>query len=258
MNDVVIASTSADAAAVEAVKSHHAELAGGLTARVAALTDAARTGRDVAAAQRELTAWCDAELLPHARAEEAALYPAGHALPQARLLVDAMVAEHRVLADLVDRLRSAAAIEAVAAAASLQMLFDTHLVKENDQLLPLLAESPDVSLADLLAGMHEALGGDGHQPSREPDHGGHSCACGEHDPAGDPELDARVVPHAIRHATIFGALDSVRPGAGLVLVAPHDPLPLLAQIDEREPGAFDVSYLERGPEAWRLRFARRA
>ena len=64
------------------------------------------------------------------------------------------------------------------------------------------------------------------------------------------------MPHAIRHATIFGALDAVGPGAGLVLVAPHAPLPLLAQVEQRNPGVFEVSYLERGPEAWRLVFER--
>jgi uncharacterized protein (DUF2249 family) len=66
------------------------------------------------------------------------------------------------------------------------------------------------------------------------------------------------VPHAIRHATIFGALDALGPGGGLVLVAPHDPLPLLDQLQARSPGAFAVDYLERGPEAWRLRLVRRA
>lgn len=71
-----------------------------------------------------------------------------------------------------------------------------------------------------------------------------------------PELDARAVPHAIRHATVFGALDAVRPGGGLVLVAPHDPLPLLAQVEQRSPGVFEIDYLERGPEAWRLAFVR--
>ncbi|HEX6247963.1 MAG TPA: DUF2249 domain-containing protein [Nocardioidaceae bacterium] len=86
----------------------------------------------------------------------------------------------------------------------------------------------------------------------------HHCNCGEKDDAGYPELDARAVPHAIRHATIFGALDAVRPGSGMVLVAPHDPLPLLAQIEQRSPGTFEVSYLERGPEAWRLQFVRQA
>ena len=71
-----------------------------------------------------------------------------------------------------------------------------------------------------------------------------------------PELDARAVPHAIRHATIFGALDSVEAGSGMVLVAPHDPLPLLALLEQRSPGLFSVDYLERGPEAWRIRFIR--
>lgn len=85
-----------------------------------------------------------------------------------------------------------------------------------------------------------------------------SCSCSEVDGVEYPELDARTVPHAIRHATIFGALDSIAPGGGLVLVAPHDPLPLLAQIEQRWPDEFAVSYLERGPEAWRLSFARRA
>ncbi|HET9859316.1 MAG TPA: DUF2249 domain-containing protein [Nocardioidaceae bacterium] len=77
------------------------------------------------------------------------------------------------------------------------------------------------------------------------------------DGPGYPELDARVVPHAIRHATIFGALEAVAPGDGMVLVAPHDPLPLLAQIEQRSPGVFAVEYLERGPEAWRIAFVRR-
>jgi uncharacterized protein (DUF2249 family) len=87
--------------------------------------------------------------------------------------------------------------------------------------------------------------------------GGHTCGCGEVDGPGHPELDARAVPHAIRHATIFGALDAVKPGGGMVLVAPHDPLPLLAQVERRYDGAFEVDYLERGPERWRLTFVRR-
>jgi len=83
----------------------------------------------------------------------------------------------------------------------------------------------------------------------------HACECGVLDEAAYPELDVRAIPHAIRHATVFGALDSIAPGSGLVLVAPHDPLPLLAQIEERTPGRFTVSYLDRGPECWRLQFS---
>jgi uncharacterized protein (DUF2249 family) len=86
--------------------------------------------------------------------------------------------------------------------------------------------------------------------------GGHTCTCGEADPPGYPELDTRSIAHAIRHATIFGALETVRPGAGLVLVASHDPLPLLSQLAQRWPGRFSVAYDERGPEVWRLSLVR--
>jgi uncharacterized protein (DUF2249 family) len=85
--------------------------------------------------------------------------------------------------------------------------------------------------------------------------GGSGCACG-HEAEALPELDATVIPHALRHATIFGALGSLAPGAGLVLVAPHDPLPLLAQLEDRWPGRFDVVRTETGPTVWRLRFTR--
>lgn len=81
------------------------------------------------------------------------------------------------------------------------------------------------------------------------------CACGEHD-VQVPQLDVRDIPHAIRHATVFGALSAITVGGALDLVAPHDPKPLLAQIAEREQGAIDVEYLVPGPEAWTLRLTR--
>lgn len=81
------------------------------------------------------------------------------------------------------------------------------------------------------------------------------CACGCSD-TGTPELDVRTIPHAIRHGVVFGALGSVPVGGAMVLVAPHDPKPLLAQIADREDGAIDVTYLSEGPDAWHLRLAR--
>ena len=259
MNTVVIASSEQDAAAVEAVKQHHAQMAGALSAlagRVAAETTeaAALEARD------ELVRWAENDLVPHAKAEEAAMYPLAHQDTRARLLVDAMLIEHELILSLVKTLREAAGqVQAAAQARALAVTFESHLAKENDQILPLLAESPGVSLSDALAGMHELLGGhDSHETHEDAQSSGcgGGCSCGEVDGPELPELDARSVPHAIRHATIFGALDSVRPGGGLVLVAPHDPLPLLRQLEGREPGAFAVDYLERGPEAWRLRFIR--
>ncbi len=84
-----------------------------------------------------------------------------------------------------------------------------------------------------------------------------ACACGESDAPGYPELDARASAHAILHAEIFGALDGIAPGAGLVLVAPHDPAGLLAQLQQRVPDSYDIEYLQRGPEAWRISLVRR-
>ena len=42
----------------------------------------------------------------------------------------------------------------------------------------------------------------------------------------------------------------------LVLVAPHDPIPLLHQLNERIEGGLGIQYEERGPEAWRLRLTK--
>ncbi|HMM94982.1 DUF2249 domain-containing protein [Phycicoccus sp.] len=82
----------------------------------------------------------------------------------------------------------------------------------------------------------------------------HGCGCGDAD-HGAPELDVRSIPHAIRHATVFGAMSAIPAGGSLVLVAPHDPKPLLAQLADRE-SPITVTYLDEGPEAWRLRITR--
>lgn len=71
-----------------------------------------------------------------------------------------------------------------------------------------------------------------------------------------PALDVRPIPRSIRHATVIGALSAIRPGRSLDLVAPHDPQPLLRQIDGNEPDTWTVDYLEEGPEAWTLRLTR--
>jgi hypothetical protein len=93
MDNVVIASTEADAQAIEAVERHHAELAGSLRTQVARLTDAAAAGDTAAAeqARHQLVGWLERELVPHALAEETSMYPAAHATAEVRLLVDGML-----------------------------------------------------------------------------------------------------------------------------------------------------------------------
>lgn len=83
----------------------------------------------------------------------------------------------------------------------------------------------------------------------------HSCGCG----CGadqTPQLRVADLPKQIRHGAIIGGLLSLGQGGQLVLVANHNPLPLLKQLEERAPGAFGVEYLAEGPE-WQLEFTRR-
>lgn len=257
MSTVVVASSEQDAQAVEAVMEHHAELAGALGRHIERLLNTAVSGEANASetAKQALLEWCESELIPHALAEEASMYPKAHEDPSARLLIDAMIAEHRAIVALIQKIRATSNPVLVAAKAkALGALFESHLAKENEQILPLLAAAQDVSLSQILGGMHELLGAK-EEGMAEGGCGG-ECTCGHQDSTELPELDARTVPHAIRHATIFGALDSVGIGEGMVLVAPHDPLPLLNQLEGRAPGRFSIDYLERGPEVWRLQFLR--
>ncbi|MCK0089200.1 DUF2249 domain-containing protein [Rhodococcus sp. HNM0563] len=250
-DQIVVATTAEDARAVDAVKSHHSELAGHIAILSEALLDAAATGKDVDVHRRAMVDFLTGSLLPHATAEERVLYPAAAGRGDAKLLVESMIAVHRLIAALVDRIaKEPDPVRAAAAAHALRVVFDLHLVDENDRILPLVAADPDVSLAGILEGMHELLGGDA-----QPEHDGHVCACGERDEP-SPVLDVREIPHAIRHATVFGAFDAVPERGTLLLVAPHDPIPLLRQLTDRVDGRLGVDYEERGPEAWRVRLTR--
>ncbi|MFF4547712.1 DUF2249 domain-containing protein [Streptomyces sp. NPDC001435] len=269
MNTVTLASTPEEAAAATAAEAYHTRLAGELAGRVAMLLGAAE--RDPGAAEHIRTGlvdYCERVLLPYFAAEETVLYPAAHQVAEARLLIESLISERRGVMALVDALRTAPTAEVAAAEArALEVLCGEHFAKDNDLVLPLLAGRPGTSLAVLVKALHELYGpepdaGDDEFTQKEAEERtggcGGACGCGGGGEEPDvPELDVRAVPHALRHATVFGALDAVRAGGGIVLVAHHDPLPLLAQIEQRSPGRFAVEYTERGPEIWRLVFTRR-
>jgi hypothetical protein len=147
-----------DALAADAIRAHHSQMAAELRLRVDRLRAAVAAAADYADAHADVQQYLDRDVLPHAAAEEAALYPAGDAGSTA-LLVRAMRTEHVVLTRHVDTLRRAAGgIDAVASASSILALFESHLAKENDLLVPALVADPEVSLSSLLDGMHELLG----------------------------------------------------------------------------------------------------
>jgi hypothetical protein len=143
---------------LEAIHAHHVELATKVADGVRRLHDAVEQGRAFTGARDALAAVLKAEVLPHAEAEETTLYAAGASDSRTGLLVDALEDEHRRLATLVDHLVDAPdPLTAAEFAGAVRVLFDAHLAKENDFLLPtLVARGAD--LPALLAGMREILG----------------------------------------------------------------------------------------------------
>lgn len=60
-------------------------------------------------------------------------------------------------------------------------------------------------------------------------------------------FDARGIAKRFRHAAIFGALDALRPGETMRFVNDHDPLPLLAQLQQRYVDSVAINYVVREP-----------
>lgn len=248
MSDVVIATNSRDAGVGPRMEAHHAELIGGLTMRIDAVIHAAESGTSA-----DLTDLADyaRRIGAHLDSAEASTIAAAGSLPDIAP-VATTISENvsAVRSHVAATVAATSAVRAAAAGGKLLAGFSTHVSLTDEYLIPALAASTHVALADIVDDNPDLIG-DGDAPAAE-----HVCECGVVDSPDLPELDARSVPHAIRHATIFGALDAVKPGGGMILVAPHDPLPLLDQLEQRSPGRFAIDYVERGPEAWRLQFVR--
>jgi len=60
-------------------------------------------------------------------------------------------------------------------------------------------------------------------------------------------FDARGVAKRFRHAAIFGALQSLNPGETMRFVNDHDPLPLLAQLQQAFGDKVAIEYVRREP-----------
>lgn len=70
-------------------------------------------------------------------------------------------------------------------------------------------------------------------------------------------FDARGVAKRFRHAAIFGALDTLRPGETMRFMNDHDPLPLLAQLVDRYGDAISIAYQKREPGEIVIDFTRK-
>ena len=70
------------------------------------------------------------------------------------------------------------------------------------------------------------------------------------------ELDVRVIPPREKHPTIFSTFDALSSGQSLLLINDHDPRPLRYQLLAERPGTFEWTYVEQGPDTWRVRIDR--
>jgi uncharacterized protein (DUF2249 family) len=141
--------------AYEAMRTHHRVLSEQLSTRAAAVSEAVTAGRPHQAAVASLVAYLAGEVLPHAAAEEQAIYPAAALHGGLIGTVSEMLAEHHTLSAAAGALTGLAdGTTAAGQARQIAELFAAHAARENDVLLPALLADHDVDLAALLAQMH--------------------------------------------------------------------------------------------------------
>ena len=251
-SNLVLASSGQDADALERVATRHAELSGSAAAYITQLIDAAAGGDDERTRQASATllGWSRGTLGALLEAEQEVFGPAISRIDAA--LGDRVRTERELVTGAIGRLANLRdPVELASVAVELRLHLGQYLRFFADHVLAVLARTDGLPLGALWSDIQSLVVDDGAPASKSAT----QCECGVVDEPAYGELDVRNVPHAIRHATVFGALDAIGAGEGLILVAPHDPLPLLAQVEQRDPGRFVVSYLDRGPEAWRLQFS---
>lgn len=71
-------------------------------------------------------------------------------------------------------------------------------------------------------------------------------------------IDVRNLVPAQRHAKIFELVNALTAGGRFILVNDHDPKPLYYQLEAEYPKQFSWTYLERGPEVWRVEIGKLA
>ena len=71
-----------------------------------------------------------------------------------------------------------------------------------------------------------------------------------------PVIDVRQIAPRDRHPLIFQTFDNLGPGDAFILVNDHEPRPLYYQFLHERADQFTWSYLEEGPETWRVKIER--
>lgn len=70
------------------------------------------------------------------------------------------------------------------------------------------------------------------------------------------EIDVRTIPPYERHAQLFNRFDALQVGEAFVIVNDHNPVPLHMQLEGRTPGQVAWTYLQQGPDLWRVQIGK--
>jgi len=72
------------------------------------------------------------------------------------------------------------------------------------------------------------------------------------------EIDVRTFAPYERHAQLFARFDALQTGEAFVIVNDHNPVPLHMQLEGRAPGQVAWTYLQQGPDLWRVQIGKQA
>lgn len=76
-------------------------------------------------------------------------------------------------------------------------------------------------------------------------------------PVKEPQvLDVTQLEPRMKHPTIFRLFDNLQPGETLIIHNDHDPKPLYYQLIAERGNIFQWTYLEKGPEDWKVAIRR--
>ena len=66
------------------------------------------------------------------------------------------------------------------------------------------------------------------------------------------QLDTRPMTSKNRRSLVFAAFNQLEVDGTLELINDHDPITLRSQFELEKPSLFSWTYLEKGPEVWRV------
>ncbi len=148
--------TMTEAEAYDAILAHHAALNADVNMRVSFLGNKVEKAESEKSAIEDLVRYLNAEVVPHAIAEEHTIYQTAVDKLGLADLIGEMTTEHKTLVSELTALEnSSSGQEALEHADRFAVLFSDHVTKENELIVPRLLDSGDVDLTLVLSEMHQ-------------------------------------------------------------------------------------------------------